>query len=291
MPNPTQRVAAIHDISGFGRTSPTVVIPILSSMGIQVCPLPTAILSTHTSDFSNFTFLDLTNELPNILDHWEQLSLKFESIYSGFMASASQMDIVVRCIHSCLKLHGLALIDPVMGDNGKLDPTMTLDIVKKMRWLISFANIITPNFTEVCLLLDKPYKESISTQEIKDWLVQLASYGPNIVIATSVPLSHIPEHTAVIAFDQLSNHFWQLECSYIPAHYPGTGDCFASVILGCLLQGDSLPIAIDKAVQFVTMGIRATFGHGLPLREGILIERILNTLKTLNSTYCCTLME
>lgn len=291
MHNPVLRVAAIHDISGFGRTSLTVVIPILSSMGFQVCPLPTAVLSTHTVDFTDFTFLDLTHELEPILDHWEHLNLQFDGVYSGFMASAHQMNSVVRCIKTCMQNDGLALVDPVLGDNGILSPTMTPEMIKKMQWLISFANIITPNFTEVTFLLNKPYQKTVSIQQIKDWLYKLSSIGPKVVVATSVPLSTQSHYTSVIAFDQCSHRFWKIDCPYIPAHYPGTGDTFASVLMGSLLQGDNLPIAIERAVQFVTMGIHATFGHGLPHREGILLERILETLHAPLVNCRCELME
>ena len=279
MRNPVPRVAAIHDLSGFGRTSLTVVIPILSSMGVQVCPLPTAVLSTHTVEFTDFTFLDLTPEMGPILDHWERLGLRFEGVYSGFMASDAQMAFVARCIERCLAPGGLAVVDPVLGDNGVLDPTMTPAMVERMRWLISFADVITPNFTEVAFLLGEPWQEQIEETKLKDWLRRLADLGPGVVVSTSVPSAGHPTHTAVVAYHREQERFWKVDCPYIPAHYPGTGDAFASVLTGSLLQGDSLPLAMDRAVQFVTMGIRATFGHGLPMREGILIERILENLR------------
>ena len=120
MRNPVPRIAAIHDMSGFGRTSLTVAIPILSCMGIQVCPMPTAVLSTHTVEFTDYTLCDLTPELGGILDHWERLGLHFDGVYSGFMASPEQMDSAARCIRNCLAPGGLAVVDPVLGDNGIL---------------------------------------------------------------------------------------------------------------------------------------------------------------------------
>ena len=278
MRNPVPRVAAIHDLSGFGRTSLTVAIPILSAMGFQVCPLPTAVLSTHTVEFTDFTLLDLTAEMSRVLDHWETLGLTFEAVYSGFMASDAQMTSVARCIERCLAPQGLAVVDPVLGDNGVLDPTMTPAMVERMRWLISHAQVITPNFTEVAFLLGEPCRDRADAELVKEWLARLADMGPGVVVATSVPGAQPSAHTAVVAYHREQNRYWKVECPYIPAHYPGTGDAFASVLTGSLLQGDSLPIAIDRAVHFVTMGIRATFGHNLPTREGILLERILPTL-------------
>ena len=178
MRNPVPRIAAIHDMSGFGRTSLTVAIPILSCMGIQVCPMPTAVLSTHTVEFTDYTLCDLTPELGGILDHWERLGLHFDGVYSGFMASPEQMDSAARCIRNCLAPGGLAVVDPVLGDNGILDPTMTPEMVEKMRWLISCADIITPNITEVALLLDEPFTPRISPEEIKGRLRRLSAKGP-----------------------------------------------------------------------------------------------------------------
>lgn len=278
MQNPVSRVAAIHDLSGFGRTSLTVAIPILSVMGIQVCPLPTAVLSTHTVEFTDFTLLDLTAEMTRVLDHWETLGLTFDAVYSGFMASAAQMESVARCIERCLVPGGLAVVDPVLGDNGVLDATMTPEMVERMRWLITRAGVITPNFTEVAFLLGEPCRDRAENTLVKEWLARLAGMGPNVVVATSVPGKHPSTHTSVVAYHREQNRYWKIDCPYIPAHYPGTGDAFASVLTGSLMQGDSLPIAMDRAVQFVTMGIRATFGHNLPTREGILLERILPTL-------------
>ena len=295
MRNPVPRVAAIHDMSGFGRTSLTVAIPILSCMGIQVCPMPTAVLSTHTVEFTDYTLCDLTGELGGILDHWERLGLRFDGVYSGFMASPEQMESVARCIETCLAPGGLAVVDPVLGDNGVLDATMTPEMVEKMRWLITRADIITPNITEVAFLLDEPCTPRITPEEVRARLRRLSGLGPKTVVATSVPLlvdGRDPgQNTSVIAYEREEDRFWRVDCSYIPAHYPGTGDTFSSVLTGSLIQGDSLSIALDRAVQFVTLGIRATFGQGLPSREGILLERILGSLQTPLASCQCRLME
>ena len=285
MRNPIPRVAAIHDLAGFARTSLTAAIPILSSMGIQATPLPTAILSTQTVGYNDFTLLDLTDDMVRILDHWERLGLGFDGVYSGFMASTAQMDSAARCIRNCLAPGGLAVVDPVLGDDGKLIPTMTPEMVARMRWLITCADLITPNFTEVCLLLDEPYSPEADLPTLKGWLRRLAENGPKTVVATSVPLadgqaSRKPECTSVLAYERDEDRFWRVDCSYIPAYYPGTGDVFASVLTGSLLQGDSLPIALDRAAQFILQGIRSTFGYKMDNRDGILLERVLPNLNT-----------
>lgn len=279
MPNPVPRIAAIHDLSGFGRTSLTVAIPVLSAMGFQVCPMPTAVLSTHTAGFQHYSFIDLTAEMRKFVEHWRALNVKFEAIYSGFLGSPEQVDIVAQCIHMLRTPDGLAVVDPVLGDNGELEPTMNMEMVRRMRWLVSKADIITPNFTEAALLLEEPYRNSINQVDLKLWLRKLSALGPKVVVVTSVPVKGREGVSSVVAYHRPHDRFWKVDCQYIPAHYPGTGDTFASVLTGSLMQGDSLPIAMDRAVQFVTMGIRATFGHNSPSREGILLERTLDTLR------------
>ena len=162
-----KKVAAIHDLSGFGRSSLTNIIPILSTMGIQVCPLPTAILSTHTGGFTDFSFIDLTDNMEKMMDHWSKLDLEFDCIYSGFLGSHKQIDIVSRFIDRFGHKNNLVVIDPVLGDSGELYSTMGCEMVEEMKKLITKADIITPNFTEVCLLLDKEYVENNIKKIIK----------------------------------------------------------------------------------------------------------------------------
>ncbi|SDD05809.1 pyridoxine kinase [Williamwhitmania taraxaci] len=278
MHNPVKRVAAIHDLSGFGRASLTVVTPILSCMGVQVCPLPTAVLSTH-SKFKDYHFVDLTDHLLPIIEHWERLNLQFDGIYSGFLGSFRQIEIVSDFIRRFRTKQTLVVVDPVMGDDGVLYGPMTPEIVSGMRQMISLADIITPNITEAAFLLGRPMPELMTEGEVKRWLLDLAELGPQIVIITSVPDQREKRHTSVYAYNKSDNRFWRVTCTYLPAAYPGTGDAFASVLTGALLQGDSLPMAIDRAVAFASLGVRASFGYGNSSNEGILLERILPSLQ------------
>ncbi|MDR2038107.1 MAG: pyridoxamine kinase [Bacteroidales bacterium] len=278
MSHQVKRVAAVHDLSGFGRVSLAVAIPILSAMGIQVCPLPTAVLSSHTQ-YPGFSFLDLTDEMTRFIDHWKELKVEFDAIYSGYLGSPRQSEIVAGLIDDFAKDGQLVVVDPVLGDNGQLYATLDKDMVTEMRKLIRKAVVITPNITELFLLLDKSYKETVPLEKMKEYLVHLSAMGPEIVIVTSVPESDSAKTTSVIAYNKTSHRFWKVSCPYFPAHYPGTGDTFTSVITGSLMQGDSLPIALDRAVQFILIGIRATFGYEYDNREGILLERVLPTLQ------------
>lgn len=275
--NKVKKVAAVHDLSGLGRVSLTVVIPILSSMGFQACPLPTAVLSNHTQ-YPDFSFLDLTDEMPKIIKEWERLGVEFDAIYTGYLGSPRQARIVSGFINDFRRADSLVVVDPVLGDNGRLYTTFDETMVKEMQHLITEADVITPNLTELFYMLDLPYKEENSDEELKHYLRCLSDKGPQIVIATSVPVPAEPHKTSVYAYNRVGNRYWKITCPYLPAHYPGTGDTFTSVITGSLLQGDSLPIALDRATQFILQGIRATFGYEYDNRDGILLEKVLHNL-------------
>lgn len=274
-----RRIAAIHDLSGIGRTSLMAVIPILSTMGFNVCPLPTAILSNH-SQYPDFSFLDLTEEMPRIIDQWEKLGVTFDSIYTGYMGSPRQIEIVCGFIERFRTADTLVVVDPVLGDNGHLYSKMTQEMVEEMRRLACRADVLTPNLTEAFALLDRPYKTDCTTEELKDLIAELSEMGPDTVIITGVPVPGQSGLTSVIARSKSDLRTWKVTCPYLPAHYPGTGDSFTSVITGSLLQGDSLPIALDRAAQFILQGIRSTFGYRMDNRDGILLERVLPNLNT-----------
>ncbi len=189
--NKVKKVAAIHDLSGMGRVSLTVVIPILSSMGFQVCPLPTAILSNHTQ-YPDFTFLDLTDEMPRIIAEWKRLEVEFDAIYTGYLGSPRQIQIVSDFIRDFRRKDSLTVIDPVLGDNGKLYSNFNESMVVEMQHLVTHADVITPNLTELFYLLDRPYKESNTDQELKEYLRCLSDKGPEVVIITSVPVLDEP---------------------------------------------------------------------------------------------------
>ncbi|MCF8009265.1 MAG: pyridoxamine kinase [Halanaerobiales bacterium] len=279
MENPVPKVAAIHDLSGYGRGSLTTVIEVLSTMGIQPCPLPTAILSTHTGGFNNYKFIDLTEQLPEYIDHWESLNIKFDAIYSGFLGSIDQIDIVSDFVKRFKYKDQYIIIDPVLGDNGNTYDTFDQKMIESMKKLIRKADLITPNITEAKFLLDKVNKNIDSDKQAKKWLEELSSFGPEMVVITSVPGFKTNQKTSVLAYHKKDGRFWKVNCDYIPANFPGTGDLFTSIMVGSLLTGDSLPMAIDRAVQFISMAVRTTHGYDFPEREGVLLERILDNLK------------
>ena len=277
MNSPIPRLVAIHDLSGYGRASLTVAMPVLATLGVQVCPLPTAVLSSQTTGIDDFTFLDLTDQMPLMLDHWGKLGLRFDAVYSGFLGNPAQVELVARCIKDFLKPGGLAVVDPVLGDNGSLDSTQNREMVEAMRKLISLATLITPNLTEAAFLLGEPFRQNLPQSTQKQWLQRLANLGPNRVVITSAP-GNLPDSTACLAYDKAAEKYWRVEAKCVPAYYPGTGDAFASVLTGCLLKSASLPMAVDRSAQFVLQAIRVSFEHNLPSSEGILLESALGSL-------------
>lgn len=273
-----KKIVAVHDLSGVGRVSLTAVIPILSSMGFQVCPLPTAVLSNHTQ-YPDYSLLDLTEEMQRIVEKWKKMDVHFDTFYSGYLASARQIKIVEDLITYFRRPSDLVVVDPVMGDNGKLYVGMGLDMVEEMKEFIRYADVITPNLTEMFLLLGaQEIPDVLTDQVLKAGLKSLSDKGPEIVIVTSVPVADNPHLTSVYAYNRAGGRFWKVTCPYLPAHYPGTGDAFTSVITGALMQGDSLPIALDRATQFILQGIRATFGYEYNNLEGIMLEKVLHNL-------------
>lgn len=279
MVHPIKQVAAVHDLSGFGRASLTVVIPVLSAMGVQVCPLPTSLLSTNCT-FEGYYMNDFTEPMKAILAHWKKMNLKFDAIYTGFLGSPEQVPIVESMIDDFSKQNTLVVVDPVLADEGELYSSFNMDMVRAMRSLYKKARVITPNLTEMFLLLDEPYNPYPGQEQLRNYILQLSLQGPEVVVVSSISERENDKYSSVIAYDRCTEKFWKVSCEYIPASYPGTGDVLASVIIGSLLQGDSLPLALDRAIHFISYGIRSTFGYDYDSREGILLEKILPTLST-----------
>lgn len=278
--NQIKRVVAVHDLSCMGRVSLMAAVPILSSMGLEVCPLPTALLSCHTQ-YPEFTFLDLTEEMKGIIANWKNQGFRFNAFYTGYLGSPEQVQVVEGLIRDFRRPTDLTVVDPVLGDNGKLYKGIKDEMVSEMRELIKLADVITPNMTEMFLLLNESFRQdALSDNELKGYLKELSNQGPAIVIVTSVPVNDNPHQTSVYAYNRNGNRYWKVTCPFLPAHYPGTGDAFTSVITGALMQGDSLPVALDRATQFTLQGIRSTFGYEYNNMEGIMLEKVLGNLHT-----------
>jgi pyridoxine kinase len=280
----TPKVAAIHDLSGFGRCSLTVIIPILSAMGIQACPVPTAILSTHTGGFDNMVFKDLTDYLDPCYAHYKTLGIEFDAIYSGFLASSAQID-------GCLKFFrgfpsALKVVDPVMGDNGKPYKTYTKELCSRMSELVGIADIITPNLTEAAILLGEDFPDSaaLTPKTAQDWLKRLCEHA-KIVVITGVTVDN---QVCNIGLDRELGDIKRVDYEHIPVHYPGTGDIFASVLTGAILSGADLQTSIRRATEFARKAVKVTYqangevgGNSESTRNGVMFEKLLPQLMKL----------
>ncbi len=277
------RAAVINDLSGFGRVSLTEACPILSAMEVEACPLPTAILSTHTYKFENYTFLDLTDEMEKILDHWKALDIKFDGILSGYMASSKQIDVVSEFMKEKKKEGSLVVIDPVLGDNDLSDVETVYydrmaDILLSMKKFVGLADVITPNLTEACLLNGRKYPEKyLSEAEIKEILLDLSDLGPKKIAITSVMTDSANMKVAVL--DKDNGLFEMIDCGYIKRPFHGTGDIFAAVLLGALLNKKSMLEASEKAVEFIKNCINETvIRNDMKIEYGVIFEKALKTL-------------
>lgn len=279
----TPCVTAIHDLSGFGRCSLTVALPILSAMGVQCCPLPTAFLSTHTGGFEGFTFLDMTEELPRAAAHWKSLGLRFQAIYSGFLGSERQIDIVADFIRAFRREDTLVIVDPVMGDNGQAYQTYTPAMCAGMARLAELADVITPNLTEAAFLLNQDYKDLLDggralhdENALRELAEALSLGGRRSVALTGAALS--PGQTGAMCFDARTGRAGAVQAEFVAHPLHGTGDIFASVLTGGLMRGDCLEDAAARAVDFIHDCAVRTVEQNLSLQEGVDFEPLLGHL-------------
>ena len=270
---PTPRVAAIHDLSCFGRCSLTIALPVLSAMGCQCCPLPTALLSAHTG-FTGGSFLDLTEEMQRIADHWARIDIHFDGIYSGFLGSAAQIGTVRQFIGR-FRGTGLVVIDPVLGDHGQAYRTCTPELCNGMRRLAESADIITPNLTEASLLLEQPY-ETIQAIYPAEIVRRLSLEGRRSVVLTGYSTGD--GQTGALCFDRADGSIQAVQVQRVPRDFSGTGDLFTSVLTGAMVKGVPLIQAARTAADFVQSCAARTLAAGNTDGEGVDFEPLLGTL-------------
>ncbi len=272
-----KRVMAVHDLSGLGRSSLMAATPVLSVMGMQVCPVPTAVLSTQTSGFENYTFVDLTDNMPPYLQHWKELQMDFDCIYSGFLGSVRQIEIMERVLED-FNADGQALVvvDPVLGDDGALYDTMDMEMVQEMCRLVSHADIITPNMTELKLLLGIPAEKELYAEQLPELLPQMAAKGPKTVVVTGVHRKN--GQRCVCCYQREQAEYQEIDYKELPISYPGTGDIFASVLIGAILQGRSLKDSIQLSADFICHAVADAIEAGEPIRDGVQLEKNLYRL-------------
>jgi len=269
-----KRIAVVNDITGFGRCSIAAAWPIISAMKIQCCPLPTAILSAHTG-FSKFFLDDYTMRMREYMNNWSELGIQFDGISTGFLGSTAQIDIVIEFLEKFTSTHTLVIVDPVMGDYGKLYSSYTPEMCHEMKRLLKYAHVLTPNLTEACNLLDIPYPDhTLTALELEDIAKRLCTYGPRRVVITG-----LTDGTTIQNFVYEQGKPYQIiSANKIGEDRSGTGDVFVSILSGNLINGIDFVTAVEKATHFISKTIEYTVKQNIPVQYGICFEEYLTDL-------------
>lgn len=267
-----KRIVTVQDISCVGKCSLTVALPIISAMGVETSIIPTAVLSTHTM-FKNFTFKDLTDEIKPITNHWKNENIGFDAIYTGYLGSFEQIDIVADMFDEFKTDSNVIIVDPVMADNGKLYPAFDEAFAKKMATLCAKADIIVPNITEASFMTDMEYKETYDEEYIKEMLLKLADLGAKICVLTGVSFKE--GTTGVMGYDTTTKEFFYYSNKRYDASYHGTGDIFASTLTGAMMNGISWQDSLKIAADFTAECIRITMEDNEGCWYGVNFEKTI----------------
>lgn len=271
-----KRMALVNDVTGYGRCSIAVELPIVSALKIQGCVLPTAVLSVHTG-FPTYYLDDYTDRMPAYIHSWKENALSFDGILTGFLGSARQSDMVLDFIRDFKQKETTVIVDPVMGDYGRLYPSYTEDMCQRMRQLLTVADVITPNLTEACRLLDSPYPDGgvVSLEQLEHMAHALAEKGPSRLVMTGL-------HDG----DWLLNYIYETgqqpevqRVKKIGSDRSGTGDVFAAITAGRIVQGKTLSEAVRSAADFVSKAMVYTEELQLPHNCGLAFEEFLTDLR------------
>lgn len=270
-----KKIAAINDLTGFGRCALSVSLPVISHMKLQCCPVPTSILSNHVG-YSEYFFDDYTEKLEAYLGMWKKLNLEFDGIMSGFLGSREQIGIVEGFVREFRRAETIVVIDPVMGDHGKIAETYTEEMCHEMRKLVSLADIITPNLTEACKLTDTPYRDrGWKRTELFYMAEKLRKMGPEKIVITGIPQGQF-----------IANYMYQedqepmvFRTHRVGTERCGTGDLFAAVIAADAVNGVPFPQSVRKASLFVKKCMVKSMEMGIDRKNGVCFEELLHLLK------------
>ena len=278
----TTKILTIQDISCYGQCSITVALPVISAFGIETAVLPSAVLSTHTSGFTDFTVRDLTEDLPEIRKHWEKEGISFDAIYTGFIASQEQLDYIKDIINSRLKEGGLVFVDPAMADHGEFYNGFDQEFADAMGELCKLGDFILPNTTEACYILHKPWKETFSKEEMLEMAKELSQFTKRYVILKGYENDN--DEMGMIVLDKQENTIdivYNDKVNYV-SH--GTGDVFASSFVGSVMLGKSPSSAAKVAGEFTKKAIEKTIGdktHTYGVKFEQAIPELYDLLKTI----------
>lgn len=273
--NKQKKIAVINDISGFGRCSASVSLPVISQMRVQACLLPTSIFSNHTG-FASYYYEDFTDKMSRYMNEWKKLDLRFEGIASGFLGSAEQIAIVREFIRQFRDERTQVIIDPVMGENGKAYPTYTEEMCDKMKHLVEYADILTPNVTEACMLTGLPYKETgWRRKELLEMMSRLRALGAKKIVVSGLASGQYITN----AVSENSGECKLLRQKRVGRVRSGTGDIFSSIIAADCVNGLDFEASVRKAAAFVQECIRVTERFDIPETDGVCFEEVLYKLR------------
>lgn len=273
--NNQKKIAVINDFSGFGRCSLTVALPIISAMGIQCCALPTAIFSNHTG-YDDFFFDDYTDKMERYFEMWQKLGLKFEGIVTGFLGSKHQIKIVERFLKEFTDENTVVVIDPIMGDNGKLYATYTQEMCNELKHILPMADILTPNLTEACILTDTPYYNhtAFTAEQLVGIASSLCSGRTKKVVITGIPDGNTLNNLVYEA----NGKSCLLSSVKIGEDRAGTGDVFSSIIVADAVNKVDFATSVKKAGDFIVKAVKRSIELDLPTQDGVCFEEILHEL-------------
>lgn len=271
-----KRIALINDITGFGRCSVTVELPLISALKVQACPFPTALLSVHTG-FPSHYIDDCTDRMRPYMENWKENGLTFDGIATGFIGSAAQIGIVIDFIEMFRTAETKVMVDPVMGDNGRLYASYTPEMCREMRRLLHYADLVTPNLTEACELLELPYPEdgTVTDEELLHMARALSDAGPAQVVITGL-----------CSGDVIRNFIYErgrepeiLRQRKIGIDRSGTGDAFAAIVAASLVRGETLHAAVTQAAEFISRVLKYMEPLDIPWNWGLAFEEYLTDLR------------
>lgn len=275
--NNQNKIALINDYSGFGRCSVAVQLPVISMLKVQCCPLPTSIFSNHTG-FPDFAYQDYTEYMDNYIKMWEKLDLSFKGICSGFLGSSEQINIVSSFIKRFKTDETIVVVDPVMGDYGRIYPTYTKEMCDKMKELVALADIVTPNLTEACILTGTEYKEQWKIKEIHELARKVANLGASKVVITGILQKSFLCNLCLDTTNP-ENEFHMIKTHKEGTSRSGTGDIFAAIIAADAVNNVDFDVSVKKASRFIKKGILKAIEMDIPVTDGIPFEEILHLLK------------
>lgn len=280
-----KKIALINDLSGFGKCSLTAAIPVISVMGIQACPLPTAVLSAQTG-FDSYFCDDYTDRMDCITDEWKKMQVSFDGIYSGFLAGPEQIKKVAYFLEQFKTKENMYLLDPVMGDHGRTIKIFNEELLNGMKQLAGEADVLTPNLTELCLLADADYNELVSHKNEEDYikriqricedLIKNAKYSQSIVVTGIIRERDREEYMGNLVVSETEHT--HIEKTYVRQSFSGTGDLFASVVIGMLVRGERLAASVQKASDFLQTSIEEAAAQQVDSRHGVQFEKYLKCL-------------